>query len=206
MGLSSLLPLFPLLTFLALCPHLVLGEVTQLRCTSNSEQNVVVPVEGPNYQFVFDWKEATSRSLDQYNPDHVKCKWTFQPHHGSKVQIRYLTADFPETEHCAGSYLRIYNEASSSHTSGLNYPGYNTSCGLNFFPKDIVSNGPLTMEFETTRPGDISYYVDMIGTLPSSCPADETRWEGCPEGPCCQVNQRGAAHFFITPLNLIFLG
>ena len=67
MGLSSLLPLFPLLTFLALCPHLVLGkadackissprlffpgEVTQLKCTSNSEQNVVVPVEGPNYQF-----------------------------------------------------------------------------------------------------------------------------------------------------------
>ena len=44
------------------------------------------------------------------------------------------------------------------------------------------------------------------GTLPSSCPADETRWEGCPEGPCCQVNQRGADHFFITPLNLIFLG
>ena len=27
----------------------------------------------------------------------------------------------------------------------------------------IFSNGPLTMEFETTRPGDISYYVDMIG-------------------------------------------
>ena len=27
------------------------GEVTQLKCTSNSEQNVVVPVEGPNYQF-----------------------------------------------------------------------------------------------------------------------------------------------------------
>ena len=56
--------------------------------------------------------------------DHVKCKWTFQPHHGSKVfvfsyshygfnanclqvLVRYLTADFPETEHCAGSYLRL---------------------------------------------------------------------------------------------------
>ena len=29
----------------------------------------------------------------------------------------------------------------------------------------IFSDGPLTMEFETTRPGDISYYVDMIGLL-----------------------------------------
>ena len=53
---------------------------------------------------------------------HVKCKWTFQPHHGTKVLkdsafqllipelqvlVRYLTADFPETEHCAGSYLRL---------------------------------------------------------------------------------------------------
>ena len=55
--------------------------------------------------------------------EHVKCKWTFQPHHGSKVfssssfnifnfsfllqvLVRYLTADFPETEHCTGSYLR----------------------------------------------------------------------------------------------------
>ena len=118
----------------------------------------------------YNFCHKNQRHSKEMSPrDHVKCKWTFQPHHGSKVcvssdsyhgstvnfflqvLVRYLTADFPETEHCAGSYLRlgdnyvfyfhpssrIYNEASSSHTSGLNYPGYNTSCGLNFFPKEI---------------------------------------------------------------------
>jgi hypothetical protein len=64
------------------------------------------------------------------------------------------------------------------------------------------SKGPLTLEFETKDPADIrwivqssetlqstllSYYVDIIGTLPSSCPAKETKWNGCPDGPCCQV-------------------
>ena len=34
MGLSSLLPLFPLLTFLALCPHLVLGKADACKISS----------------------------------------------------------------------------------------------------------------------------------------------------------------------------
>ena len=31
--------------------YLISGEVIHLKCTTNSEQNVVVPVEGPSYQF-----------------------------------------------------------------------------------------------------------------------------------------------------------
>ena len=31
--------------------YCISGEVIHLKCTTNSEQNVVVPVEGPSYQF-----------------------------------------------------------------------------------------------------------------------------------------------------------
>ena len=31
--------------------YVIQGEVIHLKCTTHSEQNVVVPVEGPSYQF-----------------------------------------------------------------------------------------------------------------------------------------------------------
>ena len=110
----------------------------------------------------------------------------------AQVLVRYLTADFPETEHCAGSYLRWgENSDSSKFTSpsgstmrphlpihrdsiiqGITPRAASTSSPRRFlgltssFSLKLTlssSDGPLTMEFETTRPGDISYYVDMIG-------------------------------------------
>ena len=128
--------------------------------------------------------EATSRTNDQYNLGHRKCKWTFTPLHESSVRIRHIWDHFPQDKHCIASSLQIYMENSNS-TSPLNFPGYRSQCGVKNFPSEIISSDPLTVEIETNAPSDLNYQIDIVGTDAKECPAFSSNMHRCPDGACC---------------------
>ena len=182
------------------CLFTDISEGTQyLHCSSHSEQNVQMSLHGPGDNFgkissntVRDntkyftviQTEASSRTNDQYNLGHRRCKWTFTPLHESSVRVRQIWDHFPQTDHCIKSFIKIYAETADP-TSPLSYPGYKSQCGVKNFPSEIISEEPLTFEFETTEPSEVDYQIDIVGTGAKECPLFSTNKTGCPDGPCC---------------------
>ena len=173
---------------------------TYLHCTSHSSQTISISLHGPgddygktspacHHPLLYSTlavinQHATSRTIDQYNQGHRRCKWTFTPLHDSSVRIRGIWTSFPKDDHCIGSFLKIYNE-NKTHNSALNFPGYKTQCGAKDFPSEIVSKETVTVEFETTHPSEIKYYIDIVGTNSDECPPVSSNSTRCKDGPCC---------------------
>ena len=185
--------------------------------------------------------------------DHVKCKWTFQPHHGSKVFLLliFISLGSPSTYLCRCWYDILLRTSPKQSIAPAATSGWEKTMSYNFIPRPgstmrpplhilrgsiIQATTPPAASTSSPRKSQglttifllnltVTYFQSIqqwpsyhgvwnnqawrhqllcghdrsvvpvfepqwtpkSGTLPTSCPDDETFWDGCPSGPCCQV-------------------